>query len=113
MAFSRVGTSRVEAESWQEILYRKNDSAIIAHKEKRLKRRASVEGADGSRLGLVILWGAEQLETVRNAISITLYHRNCTTVFAVTPHRALTVDTGGAGDPKFRYLSTVCPELAK
>jgi hypothetical protein len=30
----------------------------------------------------------------------------------MAPHRAVTVDTGGAGDPKFRDLCTVCPELA-
>jgi len=34
--------SRVETKSWQELLYRKNDSAIIAHKEKRLKREEQV-----------------------------------------------------------------------
>lgn len=42
-----------------------------------------------------VLWGrgGGGLETVSNAISITLYHRNCAAVFAVTPHCAVTVDT--------------------
>ena len=84
----------------------------IAHKEKRLKRRASVEDVVRSRFGTGCFWGGGLLETVSNAISITLYHRNCAAAFAVTPHRAVTVDTGGAGDPKFRDLCTVCPELA-
>ena len=44
------GRKQVESEtkSWQEMWYRKNDSAILAHKEKRRKRRANVVG---SRLG--------------------------------------------------------------
>jgi hypothetical protein len=62
-----------KTESWQEILYRKNDSSIIAYKEKRLKRRASVEDVVGSRFGTGCpLGGGGLLETVSNAISITL-----------------------------------------
>ena len=108
------GRKQVESktESWQEILYRKNDSAIIAYKEKRLKRRASVEDVVGSRFGTGCPLEGGLLETVSNAISITLYHRNCAAAFTMTPHRAVTVDTGGTGDSKFRDLCTVCPELA-
>jgi len=117
MASSPVGRKQVESktESWQEILY-KNDSAIIAYKEKRLRRRASVEVLLGQDLEPAVLFlcvCGGGLETVSNAISITLYHRNCAAVFAVTPHRAVTVDTRGAGDPKFRDLCTVCPMVDK
>ena len=109
MASSPVGNKLSRKQrAGKKILYRKNDSAIIAYKEKRLKRRASVEDVIGNRLSFGGL-----LETVSNAVSITLYHRNCAAAFAVTPHRAITVDTGGAGDPKFRDLCTVCPELAR
>ena len=89
------GGKQVESktESWQEIMYRKNDSAIIAYKEKRLKRRASVEDVVRSRFGAGRPLGEGLLETVSKAISITLYHRNCAAAFAVTPHRAVTVDT--------------------
>lgn len=110
------GRKQVESsktKSWQEVLYRKNDSAIIAY-----KKRREAEKTSKCRRCWVKIWiwlsfeGVGLLETVSNAISITLYHRNCAAAFAMAPHRAVTVDARGAGDPKFRDLCTVCPELA-